>query len=53
VTLPPVQSESPGRPPDTESPGVRELIGKLKLDPTPLRESPAFRRLWLRTRSTR
>ena len=38
---------SPGRPPDTESPGVRELIGKLKLDPTPLRESPAFRRLWL------
>jgi len=47
VTLPPVQTESPGRPPDTESPGVRELIGKLKLDPTPLRESPAFRRLWL------
>jgi MFS family permease len=39
--------ELPGRPPDTESPGVRELIGKLKLDPTPLRESPAFRRLWL------
>ena len=39
--------EVPGRPPDTESPGVRELIGKLKLDPTPLRESPAFRRLWL------
>ena len=39
--------ESPGRPPDTESPGVRELLGKLRLDPTPLRESPAFRRLWL------
>lgn len=43
MTLP---GESPGRPPDTESPGVRELIGRLRLDPTPLRESPSFRRLW-------
>jgi len=35
------------RPPDTESPGVRELFGRLALDLTPLRVSPAFRRLWL------
>ena len=39
--------EGPGRPPDTESPGVRELIGKLRLDWTPLRESKNFRRLWI------
>ena len=47
MTPPLGTSEAPGRPPDTESPGVRELIGKLRLDPTPLRESPSFRRLWL------
>jgi MFS family permease len=39
-------TEAPGRPPDTESPGVRELVGKLRLDWTPLRESKPFRRLW-------
>jgi len=42
----PLGGEGPGRPPDTESPGVRELIGKLRLDWTPLRESKPFRRLW-------
>ena len=38
--------EGPGRPPDLESPGVRELLGKLQLDWTPLRDSKPFRRLW-------
>jgi MFS family permease len=35
------------RPPDTDSPGVRELFARLTLDLTPLRVSPAFRRLWI------
>ena len=47
MTLPVGSGEPPGRPPDTESPGVRELVGKLRIDVTPLRESPSYRRLWL------
>jgi MFS family permease len=33
-------------PPDADEPGVRELVGRLRLDLTPLRESREFRRLW-------
>ncbi|MEN3342206.1 MAG: hypothetical protein V7644_1610 [Actinomycetota bacterium] len=38
---------SAARPPDTESPGARELLARLTLDLTPLRVSPAFRRVWV------
>ena len=34
-------------PPDTESPGWRELAARLRPDLTPLRESPPFRRLFV------
>jgi MFS family permease len=34
-------------PPDTDEPGVRELLGRLRLDLTPLRASRDFRRLWI------
>ena len=34
-------------PPDAGRPGVGELIGRLRLDLSPARESPDFRRLWL------
>jgi MFS family permease len=33
-------------PPDAGRPGVRELVGRLRLDLSPLRESRDFRRLW-------
>lgn len=35
------------RPPDTDEPGLREWVDRLRLDLSPLRESPDFRRLWL------
>jgi MFS family permease len=34
-------------PPDAGRPGVGELVGRLRLDLSPVRESPDFRRLWL------
>jgi len=34
-------------PPDADEPGVRELVARLRLDITPLRDSPDFRRLWV------
>ena len=35
------------RPPEIDAPGLRGLAGKLALDLGPVRESAAFRRLWL------
>jgi MFS family permease len=34
-------------PPDTDQPGVRELLGRLRLDLSPVRASREFRRLWI------
>lgn len=36
----------PARPPDADRPGARELLARIAIDTTPLRTSPAFRRLW-------
>jgi MFS family permease len=33
-------------PPDASEPGLRELIGRLRLDVSPLRAFPDFRRIW-------